>query len=74
METEVPVVVEVERIRCGHNARLGSAKVVAGEPYVLAHHDSNDFVLLTIGLAASGHQFSVRTVDRHVSMVEWVGA
>jgi hypothetical protein len=71
METEVSVVVEVERIRCGQNSRLGQAKVVAGEPYVLAHHEPGDIITLTTKLAVSGQPFSVRLVDRHVSMVEW---
>lgn len=73
METELPVVVEVERIRYGHNVRLGQAKVVAGEPYVLAHHEPADLPTLTTQLACSGHPFSVRFADRHVSAIEWLG-
>jgi len=74
MSAEAEVVVAVERVCCGpHNARLGAARVVNGEPYVLAHFDASDLPTLSIELAVTGHPFRVVIVDRHVSMVEWYG-
>lgn len=75
MSAEAEIVVEVERVRCGaHNSRLGAARIVSGEPYVLAHFDNSDLPTMAIELAATGHAFRVVIVDRHVSMVEWYGA
>lgn len=68
------VVVEVVRLRCGHNARLGSARIAKGEPYVHAHHTDTDFSALCVSLARTGHTFTVKIVDRHVSLLEWMNA
>ena len=78
METEHPapelsITVSVERLRRGHESRLGHARVTSGEPYVLAHHDAPDFSTLVGGLAATGHTFTVEIVDRDVALDEWFG-
>lgn len=62
--------VEVELHRWNHEFALGDAKVVEGEPYVLAHHRAATFVDLVRGLAATGHSFTVRTVDVHVTLMD----
>lgn len=71
MSAEQAIVVVVERIRCGHSSRLGAARVQEGEPYVLAHHQATTLPELASSLAETGHAFSVRVVERHVSILEW---
>lgn len=68
---QTAIVIAVERIRCGHASRLGAARIVEGEPYVLAHHTANTLPELARSLAETGHTFTVRPVEREVSMLEW---
>jgi len=70
MDVELPIVVEVIRYRCGHDSVLGAARVVSGEPYVLAHHDATEFAELTLGLAETGHVFTVKTRDEGICIAE----
>ena len=69
---ESPVVVEVVRYRCGAESVLGQARVASGEPYISAHHDSDNFDVLVAGLAVTGHAFRVEIVDRDVCLLEMV--
>ena len=70
---EAKVVVVVEREWCRASSRLGSARVVAGEPHVLAHFPERDFAKLAAALAENGYDFEVKVEHREVSMLEWYG-
>lgn len=70
---EAKVVVAVERLRCGGSAKLGPARVVSGEPHVLAFHTDRDFATLAKSLAEDGYGFEVKVENRWVSMLEWYG-
>lgn len=68
-----PVVVEVQRFTWEHEMRLGSAKIAAGPAYIKAHVDGTTLETVTSQLAATGHPFSVRYIDEHVSLLDLVG-
>ena len=69
---KLPIIVTVERVRCGHESVLSHARVISGDPYVLAHHTASNFAELCGGLAETGHPFGVCIEDRHVSILEFV--
>lgn len=69
----IPVVVEVDREVCGHSARLGTARVVEGDPHVLKFFDPAPLGELTASLAVDGYTFTVRLADREISILEWFG-
>ncbi len=68
------VVVEVTRQCCGHNVRVGDARIAEGPDYVKCHIDAGPLAGVCLALVEGGHTFSVRFVDEHVSMLEWLGA
>lgn len=69
-DTETPIVVQVVRYTYKHESVVGPARVVRGEPYVLCHHDSRDFTTLVLGLADTGHTFTVEVDDKPISLLE----
>jgi len=73
VDEHIPVVVEATRFVCGHNTRLGTATVVQGPPYVVKHFEPGALGIVAAHLAESGHTFSVRLVDRQVSVLEYMG-
>lgn len=68
-----PVVIEVDREVCGRNARLGTARVVEGDPHVLKFFDPAPLGEIAANLATDGYVFEVRLRDREVSILEWIG-
>lgn len=67
---EESIVVEVVRYRYNHESVLGEARVIKGPAYVKAHHNSTVFAELTLGLAETGHPFSVSTNDEEICLLE----